>query len=42
MRFLFALNLTPMNDQDRISPWAINAMLTRQVMRTLYEFYVTQ
>ena len=35
MQFLFALNLTPMNDQDRISPWVINAILNRLVMRTL-------
>ena len=27
--------LTPMNDQDKISPWEINAILTRQVMRAL-------
>ena len=35
MGFLFALYLTPMNDQDKISPWEINAILARQVMRTL-------
>ena len=35
MQFLFALYLIPMNDQDKISPWEINTILTRQVMSTL-------
>ena len=29
----FALDLTPMSDQDRVSPYNINTLSTRQVLR---------
>ena len=29
----FALDLTPMSDQDRVSPYSINTVSTRQVLR---------